>query len=73
MKSSIIRAWKSGWFNDEVSPVYTHTIEKDESTKNITIKFDDGIRPETTAESLSKLKAAFSDGKQFLQTYQVLT
>jgi hypothetical protein len=37
-------------------------VDKEGNSKNVTIKFDDGIRPETTSENLGKLKAAFSDG-----------
>lgn len=54
-------AWKSGWFSEEVVPVATQVFDKEGNSKPVTIKFDDGIRPDTTFESLSKLRPAFSE------------
>ncbi|KAJ3122094.1 3-ketoacyl-CoA thiolase, peroxisomal [Nowakowskiella sp. JEL0407] len=55
-----VNAWKNGWFNEEVIPVETMVADKDGNEKKITVKVDDGMRPETTFEGLSKLKPAFS-------------
>ncbi|KAJ3215503.1 3-ketoacyl-CoA thiolase, peroxisomal [Clydaea vesicula] len=53
-------AWKNGWFNEEVIPVTVTQVDKEGNEKKVTVKADDGIRPETTPESLAKLKPAFS-------------
>jgi len=53
-------ATQNGTFRDEIVPV--ETFIKDPKTgekKNITVSVDDGIRPETTESSLSKLAPAF--------------
>ena len=53
-------AQKQGYFNDEIFP-FTTTI-KDPKTgeeKQITLTQDEGIRPGTTFESLSKIRPAF--------------
>ena len=44
-------AWEEGWFDAEVFPVGSLTM-------------DEGIRPETNEESLSDLRAVFSEGGQ---------
>ncbi len=44
-------AWEEGWFEEEVFPVGSLTR-------------DEGIRPETNEESLSELRAVFSEGGQ---------
>jgi acetyl-CoA C-acetyltransferase len=49
-------AWKNGLFDDEVVPVEIPQRRGDA----IVISQDEGIRGETTAESLSKLRPAFS-------------
>lgn len=54
------RAQNAGWFNDEIVPIET-TI-KDPKTgeeKRITLTQDEGIRANTTYESLSKIRSAF--------------
>lgn len=54
------KAQKAGWFKDEIVPV--KTIIKDPKTgqvKEVVVDSDDGIRYGTTAESLSKIRAAF--------------
>jgi acetyl-CoA C-acetyltransferase len=48
-------AWKNGVFDDEVVPV---EIETRKGT--VTISEDEGVRGDTTAESLGKLRPAFS-------------
>src|SRR3954467_3214844 len=50
------RAWKNGIFDEEVTPVLIPQRKGDP----IEFKEDEGIRPDTTAESLSKLKPAFA-------------
>ena len=52
------RAWDNGIFNEEVVPVEIRG-RKGESTW---LRRDEGIRPETTVENLSKLRAAFREG-----------
>jgi acetyl-CoA C-acetyltransferase len=49
-------AWKNGLFDDEVVPVEIPQRRGDA----IVVSQDEGIRGETTAESLSKLRPAFS-------------
>jgi acetyl-CoA C-acetyltransferase len=49
-------AWKNGLFDDEVVPVEIPQRKGDP----VAFKDDEGIRPDTTAESLAKLKPAFS-------------
>jgi len=52
-------AQKSGWFDEEIIPVKTsYTNEKGDRVE-VTVTKDSGIRPGTTAESLSKLKPSF--------------
>ncbi|KAJ1565376.1 3-ketoacyl-CoA thiolase, peroxisomal [Nowakowskiella sp. JEL0078] len=55
-----VNAWKNGWFSEEVIPVEAIVTDKDGSEKKIIVKMDDGMRQDTTFESLSKLKPAFS-------------
>jgi acetyl-CoA C-acetyltransferase len=50
------KAWKDGLFDDEVVPVEIPQRKGDP----IVFKEDEGIRPDTTTESLSKLRPAFS-------------
>lgn len=54
-------AQKNGWFNEEIVPVTVNVTDKEGNTKTITVTKDDGIRPDTTAESLGKLKPAFKE------------
>ncbi|MGN6599547.1 MAG: acetyl-CoA C-acetyltransferase [Actinomycetes bacterium] len=49
-------AWKNGLFDEEVVPVEIPSRKGDP----IVFKEDEGIRPDTTTESLAKLKPAFS-------------
>ncbi|MBH0231007.1 acetyl-CoA C-acetyltransferase [Halobacillus yeomjeoni] len=58
------KALKEGRFNDEIVPVEVveRTLGSDNKVKEITKTFssDEGVRPGTTSEVLSKLKPAFS-------------
>jgi acetyl-CoA acyltransferase 1 len=54
-------AQKAGLFDAEIYPVTVkYTDPKTGEESSITVSKDDGIRPGTTVESLSKLKPAFS-------------
>lgn len=54
-------AQKRGAFRAEIVPVKTKwTDPKTEETKEIVVEHDDGVRAGVTAESLAKLKPAFS-------------
>ncbi|KAI7121852.1 beta ketoadipyl CoA thiolase [Hortaea werneckii] len=48
-------AQKAGWFDDEITPI---TVKID--GKDVTLNKDEGIRPGTTYESLSKIRPAFT-------------
>ncbi|PQP18336.1 acetyl-CoA C-acetyltransferase [Rhodococcus opacus] len=52
------KAWDNGIFDDEVVPVEIPT-RRGESTW---LRRDEGIRPDTTAENLARLRGAFRDG-----------
>jgi len=52
-------ATKSGYFNAEIVPV---TIPQADGTTKV-LKVDEGIRPNTTNETLAKLKPMFPSGK----------
>lgn len=57
-------AWKEGKFKDEVVPITVKEVYVDENMKKKTREFvvatDEGIRPDTTLEGLSKLKPVFA-------------
>jgi acetyl-CoA acyltransferase 1 len=53
------KAQKEGLFKSEIVPVKTTVKDKDGKAKEVLVTEDDGVRAETTAESLSKLKPAF--------------
>ncbi|MBX2964922.1 MAG: acetyl-CoA C-acyltransferase [Cyclobacteriaceae bacterium] len=59
-------AWKDGKFKDEVVPITVKEVYVDENMKKKTREFvvdtDEGIRPDTTVEGLSKLKPVFAMG-----------
>ncbi|KAM9187335.1 3-ketoacyl-CoA thiolase, peroxisomal isoform 2-T2 [Dugong dugon] len=56
------RAQSKGYFQAEIVPVTT-TIRNDKGTeRSITVAQDEGIRADTTMESLAKLKPAFKEG-----------
>ncbi|KAJ5677113.1 uncharacterized protein N7477_002746 [Penicillium maclennaniae] len=53
-------AQKAGWFDDEIAPISVKVKDpKTGEVKQITLTKDDGIRPGTTFESLSKIRPAF--------------
>ncbi|PVU92674.1 hypothetical protein BB561_003693 [Smittium simulii] len=52
-------AQKNGYFNEEIIPVTTHIIDKDGTKRTIVVSQDDGIRPETTMDTLAKLRTVF--------------
>ena len=53
-------AIKAGKFKKEIVPVATTVKdEKTETTKEIVVDTDEGVRAETTAASLAKLRPAF--------------
>jgi len=49
-------AQKAGWFDDEITPI---TVKVD--GKEVQLTRDEGIRPGTTYESLSKIRPAFTE------------
>lgn len=56
-----VKAQKAGQFVREIVPVQVKwTDPKTDEEKDLTVSADDGIREGVTAESLSKLKPAFS-------------
>ncbi len=59
-------AWKEGKFKEEVVPITVKEVYVDENMKKKTREFvvatDEGIRPDTTIEGLSKLKPVFAAG-----------
>jgi acetyl-CoA acyltransferase 1 len=54
-------AQKNGWFNEEIVPLEATVIDKDGNESTVIVDKDDGIRSETTAEKLSKLRPAFDE------------
>jgi acetyl-CoA acyltransferase 1 len=56
-----IRAQEQGLFDAELAPLTVQwTDPKTDETKTITVSADDGVRPNITAESLSKVRPAFA-------------
>jgi acetyl-CoA acyltransferase 1 len=56
-----IEAQKQGLFNEEIAPLTVQwTDPKTGETKEITVSKDDGVREGITAESLAKIRPAFS-------------
>jgi len=53
------KAQQDGLFDSEIVPVKTTVLDKEGNSKEVTVTKDDGIRKETTLESLGKLKPAF--------------
>ncbi|NPV26473.1 MAG: thiolase family protein [Firmicutes bacterium] len=56
------KAWKAtqeGKFKREIVPIEADVPQKDETTKRMVVDRDQGIRPETTMESLAKLEPVF--------------
>lgn len=50
---------KQGWTANEITPYKTVVKDKDGNEKEVLVDRDDGCRPETTLESLGKLKPVF--------------
>jgi acetyl-CoA acyltransferase 1 len=48
-----------GWSKEEITPYETTIKDKNGNEKKVMVTMDDGVRPETTVESLGKLKPAF--------------
>lgn len=55
-------AQKLGLSQKEITPIHTIFIDKDGNETKIVADRDDGVRPQTTMESLGKLKPAFVKG-----------
>ncbi|TQS36059.1 hypothetical protein Golomagni_03500 [Golovinomyces magnicellulatus] len=56
------RAQESGFFDEEIIPLNVRWEDpKTGELKNIIVNKDDGVRPGVTAESLSKIRPAFSE------------
>ncbi|SPQ24096.1 3febc934-72bf-4a31-a866-226e2fc45bcd [Thermothielavioides terrestris] len=53
------RAQKAGLFDDEIVPIKTRVRDAAGEWKEVTLTRDDGIRPGTTFEGLSKIRPAF--------------
>jgi acetyl-CoA C-acetyltransferase len=60
------RAAAEGRFNDEIVPITVTTATADRAgaliTREVTLAADEGIRPDTTYEGVSKIKPALPDG-----------
>jgi len=56
-----VAAQKNGWFDAEIVPVKTISLDKDGEEKEIVVSKDDGVRPTTTMESLAKMRPAFDE------------
>jgi acetyl-CoA acyltransferase 1 len=55
-------AQKNGYFDEEIVHVTTKVKDKDGKFKDVVVSKDEGIRPDTSFEGLSKLKASFKKG-----------
>lgn len=56
-----LKAQEAGLFDEEIAPLTVKFEDpKSGETKEITVSKDDGVRPGITAESLGKIKPAFS-------------
>src|SRR5437764_4527583 len=58
------KAWEEGWFAEEVVPVEIAQRKGDP----VVVSRDEGIRADTTEESLAKLKPAFGKGEEWTIT-----
>merc|ERR1712166_183904 len=54
-------AQANGWFKEEIIPVHTIQIDKEDNEVEVTITEDDGIRKGMKVEALAKLKPAFAE------------
>lgn len=52
-------AQQAGRFKEEIIPCTVTFIDKDGNSKQVVIEKDDGIRPDSTLETLGKIRAAF--------------
>ncbi|CAE7229219.1 Acaa1b [Symbiodinium pilosum] len=57
-----LKAQKEGLFDSEIIPIKTTQTDKDGNKKEVVISKDEGPRPGTTFEVLSKMKPAFKEG-----------
>ena len=55
-------ALKNGWLQSEITPYETIVKDKEGNEKKVIVDKDDGMREDTTLESLGKLKTAFKKG-----------
>jgi acetyl-CoA acyltransferase 1 len=55
-------AQKQGWSAKEITPYETIIKDKDGNEKKVIVDRDCGVRPQTTMETLAKLKPAFKKG-----------
>jgi len=55
-------AQKNGWSQREITPYKTKVLDKDGEEQEVVVDRDDGVRPNSTVESLAKLKGAFKKG-----------
>lgn len=53
---------KMGWSQKEITPYTTIVRDKEGNEKEVLVDRDDGIRPQTTMQTLAKLKPAFKKG-----------
>jgi len=53
---------KNGWTKAEITPYETTVKDEKGNLTKVKVEIDDGCRPETTIEGLSKLKPAFAKG-----------
>lgn len=56
------RAQKEGWTKVEITPYTTTIKDKEGNEKQVLVDRDDGVRPQTTLQTLAKLKPAFKKG-----------
>ncbi|TPX33518.1 hypothetical protein SmJEL517_g03608 [Synchytrium microbalum] len=54
------KAQAEGWFDEEIVPVTASIKDKDGKQKALVVSKDEGVRGDTTLESLSKLKPSFT-------------
>lgn len=56
-----LKAQEQGLFDEEIAPITVkYTDPKTEKEESVTVTKDDGVRPGITADSLSKIRAAFA-------------
>ena len=54
------RAQAEGWYQEEIVPIKATIKDKDGKSKVVIVDKDEGVRSDTTLESLAKLKPAFT-------------